>query len=761
MHQIGVGVLGPVYRTYEPAADRLVAVKAFDLDLTPEQVQSLVEALNALVAADLSHRGIVSPLAAGLEDETPYLAQEYVAAESLDMAIRHYSPAPLDAALPFITGIAEAVDAAHERGVVHGALHLRDIFVSPDEVRITGFGVPSVLEGIGLAVPIRRPYTAPEVIAGRAWGSEADLFAVAAVAYELLTGRRAAGSGEQVAERLRDVTGVADPDALLAAFVTALADAPEERFSSGARFVSALRRAVGVGPQTYAADDAGTGDHADTTSDNRGEAANVADVVQEAPFSPSGDSPVPDLLAGLDLRQGKSSNELDETSLEPGIEDAPLEDAPVEDAVASAAPVGNPELESTDETATGWSDELDGADDPDEADESDEVADDVAETSVGPVGTGASNEYVPLEVFGAETDAPDSEAAPSEADGLSSLQPSDEDERRNDWEAEDPQPLDSASDDAGFDEAAAGGQAFDGFDDDDEDAASGSTDEYEEDDAAAPVLAGEKESSWLRGAVQVGVAALVVGVIAYFIGGLGSEEAAGDRVLEESGAGDAATAAVSEEPPEAVVTESVPPATPEAPSAEPPPPAVSPAPAPLARAAPPTPEPQAADAPAAPAAQQSADGGWLLFRTDPPGATVLLNGAERGVTPFSLSDVPFGQHVVQVSREGFVTATREVDVRPADPVVPVAVSLQPLDEPADTADVADSIGSLLVESRPPGASVLVDGEVVGVTPVAVPVPSGPHRVRMEREGYQVWSTTVEVVSAERVRVAASLDRIPR
>ena len=47
MHQIGVGVLGPVYRTYESAADRLVAVKAFHLDITPEQAQALVDALNS------------------------------------------------------------------------------------------------------------------------------------------------------------------------------------------------------------------------------------------------------------------------------------------------------------------------------------------------------------------------------------------------------------------------------------------------------------------------------------------------------------------------------------------------------------------------------------------------------------------------------------------------------------------------------------------------------------------------------------------
>ena len=45
MHQVGVGVLGPVFRTYDPDGDRLVAVKAFQLDLVPEQVEVFVGAL--------------------------------------------------------------------------------------------------------------------------------------------------------------------------------------------------------------------------------------------------------------------------------------------------------------------------------------------------------------------------------------------------------------------------------------------------------------------------------------------------------------------------------------------------------------------------------------------------------------------------------------------------------------------------------------------------------------------------------------------
>ena len=278
MHQIGVGVLGPVFRTYEPSEDRLVAVKAFHLDITPEQAKTLVEALTRVIEADLTHPGVVSPIDVGFEDGVPYMAQEYVAAEFLDVAMRHYAPAPVETAMPLIRRIGDAIDAAHQQGVVHGSLHLRDIFVTPDDVKITGFGVVKALEELRLAGPIRRPYTAPEVISGHPWGSEADLFALAAVAYELLTGRRAAGTGEQVTERLNAVTDVADSEALQAVFATALSDNPDDRYSSAARFVSSLESAVGQ---------EGSG------------ATRILD--SEAPAA-SAEPPL-DLLAGLELRR--------------------------------------------------------------------------------------------------------------------------------------------------------------------------------------------------------------------------------------------------------------------------------------------------------------------------------------------------------------------------------------------------------------------------------------------------------------------------
>ena len=245
MHQIGVGVLGPVFRSVDPDDNRLVALKAFHLDITPEQARILTTALDGIVDAGLSHPSIVTPLGAGLSDDVSYLASEFVVAESLDVAIRHEAPAAVETALPFVVQLADALDTAHAQGLSHGALHLRDIFMAPELPRVTGFGVVSALERIGLRGPLRRPYTAPEQIAGAEWGPPADRFALAAIAYELLTGKRVAGTGAQVTDHLARVSGVRNATRLTRLFAGALAGTPEMRPASARVFADALAEAVG------------------------------------------------------------------------------------------------------------------------------------------------------------------------------------------------------------------------------------------------------------------------------------------------------------------------------------------------------------------------------------------------------------------------------------------------------------------------------------------------------------------------------------
>jgi serine/threonine-protein kinase len=249
LHQIGAGALGPVFRAYNPDQDRLVAIKLFRLDLPPERVHRLVAQLQTLIDADLTHAAIAAPVATGIVDVSAYLALDFVAAESADVVAREHGPAPPIEGLRVATQLAGALEFAVDASVAHGALHPRDVLVSADDTKLTGLGIAQVLERIGVAAPIRRPYAAPERVAGAAWDRRADIFSLAALVHELIWGRRITGIGEQAAAALTPVDG-ADIERLRRLFAKALAEDPARRFDSPVEFADALRSALSAGSRT-------------------------------------------------------------------------------------------------------------------------------------------------------------------------------------------------------------------------------------------------------------------------------------------------------------------------------------------------------------------------------------------------------------------------------------------------------------------------------------------------------------------------------
>ncbi len=233
-----------------------MAVKAFRLDVVPEVTSQLADALRRFAATPIDHPVVVSAVDAGLEGTTAFLATEYVAAETLDVRLRQIAPLRIEAALPLLHQVAGAIEAAWAMGVGHGSLHPRDIFVLPaardhapgaTRIRVAGFGVVPALESLRIAAPIRRPYTAPERAEGGGWDIRADVYSLAVIAHELLTGRRPGGADEQAGEL---ASGTSD-DLRLAirqALSGGLAADPGLRFATPTAFVEALTTGVEVGP---------------------------------------------------------------------------------------------------------------------------------------------------------------------------------------------------------------------------------------------------------------------------------------------------------------------------------------------------------------------------------------------------------------------------------------------------------------------------------------------------------------------------------
>lgn len=165
--------------------------------------------------------------------------------------------------------------------------------------------------------------------------------------------------------------------------------------------------------------------------------------------------------------------------------------------------------------------------------------------------------------------------------------------------------------------------------------------------------------------------------------------------------------------------------------------------------------------------------GRLLIRSTPSGASVEVDGVARGVTPLALRDLELGPRAITVTRRGFVTEERRIVLTAARPSQSLelrltasaaatagrsgAASPKPAGTPAAAARPAATTGTLVIESRPAGATVVIDGKTRGVTPLTIDaLAPGDYRVSLSLAGYQPFATTVRVVAGERTRAAASL-----
>jgi len=243
LHQIGAGALGPVFRAYDSERDRLVAVKLFQLDLPPDHSHRLVAQLEKLIDLRLTHPGAASALQTGVVGTSAYLAMEFVPADALDTVIREHGPASPADAVHVTTLIAGALDKAAAAGIFHGALHPRDVLVSPDDTRLTGLGVVQALKYAAFDAPVRRPYGSPERGALQSWDQRADIYSLAVLTYEMLSGRPLSATSNERPLAFVGVNG-ANREALEEVFARALAENPADRFETALAFVEAFKDAL-------------------------------------------------------------------------------------------------------------------------------------------------------------------------------------------------------------------------------------------------------------------------------------------------------------------------------------------------------------------------------------------------------------------------------------------------------------------------------------------------------------------------------------
>ena len=218
---IGEGGMGQVYQATDTKLNRQVALK-----ILPEAFASDPDRLarfqrEAQVLASLNHPGIAAIY--GLEEsgDTRALVLELVEGPTLADRISK-GPIPLDEALPIAKQIAEALEAAHEAGVIHRDLKPANIKVRDDgTVKVLDFGLAKALDTTPQGDPSQSPtltaaatqmgvimgtaaYMSPEQARGKTVDKRADIWSFGVVLYEMLTGQRAF-AGEDVSLTLSAV----------------------------------------------------------------------------------------------------------------------------------------------------------------------------------------------------------------------------------------------------------------------------------------------------------------------------------------------------------------------------------------------------------------------------------------------------------------------------------------------------------------------------------------------------------------------------
>ncbi len=226
--RLGAGGMGEVYRAMDSRLGREVALKVLPEAVAGDPERLARFAREARVLASLNHPSIASIY--GLEESgsTRALVMELVEGPTLAARLER-GPLPLEEAIEVLLQIAQALEAAHEKGVVHRDLKPANVKLAPDgRVKVLDFGLAKAAEpdlgAISQSELAHSPtitysptvagvilgtaaYMSPEQAKGKAVDRRADIWAFGTVAWECLTGRRLFGGGsltETLAAVMRD-----------------------------------------------------------------------------------------------------------------------------------------------------------------------------------------------------------------------------------------------------------------------------------------------------------------------------------------------------------------------------------------------------------------------------------------------------------------------------------------------------------------------------------------------------------------------------
>lgn len=251
------GGTSSVWRATDVTNDREVAIKVLRDDGVDPALRSRAEK-EASILAGLSHTNLVEVLDSGDEDGRTFMVMALLDGAPLSAVIADRGKVPADEAVNLVADVADGLGVAHRQGVIHRDVKPANIVCHQDVPTLVDFGIARAIDATTLTrglVVGTASYLAPEQAQGHVLSPATDVYALACVLYELLTGRPPFEGATSVTVAMKhvqdmpvppgDLTHV--PAAVDAVVLRALSKDPANRPGDGAAFANELRVALAAG----------------------------------------------------------------------------------------------------------------------------------------------------------------------------------------------------------------------------------------------------------------------------------------------------------------------------------------------------------------------------------------------------------------------------------------------------------------------------------------------------------------------------------